>query len=142
MLLLPRVGTMMTGQSRWLWEFKRAPNNSEIKMNYNLRWVLRVFSSCSMQALLFMAVPGLLIVGASLAAECMLFSVLAQKLGHMGFVALQHVKSSCTRDQIHGPCIGRWILIHCTTREVPEKELLPRVQLPHTSCQAPPTNHL
>ena len=77
-----------------------------------------------MQALLFMAVPGLLIVGASLAAECMLFSVLAQKLGHMGFVALQHVKSSCTRDQIHGPCIGRWILIHCTTREVPGQYIL------------------
>lgn len=34
MLLLPRIRTMMKGQSRWLWEFKRAPNNSEIKINY------------------------------------------------------------------------------------------------------------
>ena len=93
-------------------------------MNYNLRWVLQVFSSRGVQVLLFMAVPGLLIVGASLAAECMLFSVLAQKLGHVGFAALQHVKSSCTRDQIHGPCIGRWILIHCTTREVPGQYIL------------------
>ena len=30
----------------------------------------------------------------------------------------RHVESSCTRDRTHIPCIGRWILIHCTTREV------------------------
>ena len=28
--------------------------------------------------------------------------------------------SSLTRDQTHIPCIGRWILNHCTTREVPQ----------------------
>ena len=27
--------------------------------------------------------------------------------------------SSWTRDQTHVPCIGRWILNHCATREVP-----------------------
>ena len=40
-----------------------------------------------MKAVLFLAMPGLLTAVASLAAECMLFSVLAQKLGHMGLVA-------------------------------------------------------
>ena len=37
---------------------------------------------------------------------------------HMHLVALRHVESSWTRDQTHVPCIGRQILIHCTTREV------------------------
>ena len=32
---------------------------------------------------------------------------------HTGLVALCHVDSSLTKDHI-----GRWILIHCTTREV------------------------
>ena len=36
----------------------------------------------------------------------------------MGLVALQHVKSSRTRDGTHVPCIDRQILIYCTTREV------------------------
>ena len=35
-----------------------------------------------------------------------------------GLVALQHAKFSRTRDWIHVPCVGRQILIHCTTREV------------------------
>ena len=37
----------------------------------------------------------------------------------MDLVALQHVGSSRTRDWTCVPCIGRWILNHCTTREVP-----------------------
>ena len=36
-----------------------------------------------------------------------------------GLVALQHVGSSPPRDRTRVPCIGRWILIDCTTREVP-----------------------
>ena len=28
------------------------------------------------------------------------------------------MRSSQTRDQTHIPCTGRWILNHCTTREV------------------------
>ena len=35
-----------------------------------------------------------------------------------GLVAPQHVGSSRTRAQTRAPCIGRWILNHCTTREV------------------------
>ena len=37
----------------------------------------------------------------------------------MGLVVLSHVGSSQTRAQTHVPCIGRQILNHCTTREVP-----------------------
>ena len=36
---------------------------------------------------------------------------------HTGLVALQHVGSSGTRAQTCVPCIGRWILNHCTNRE-------------------------
>ena len=35
-----------------------------------------------------------------------------------GLVAPWHVESSQTRDQAHVSYIGRWILIHWTTREV------------------------
>ena len=34
-----------------------------------------------------------------------------------GLVALWHVGSSWTKDQVCVPGIGRWILMHCTTRE-------------------------
>ena len=37
----------------------------------------------------------------------------------MGLVVLQHILSSRTRDRTHVPCVGRWILTHWTTREVP-----------------------
>ena len=33
-----------------------------------------------------------------------------------------HVESSWPRDQTHIPCIDRWILIHCASRKVPEKQ--------------------
>ena len=40
-------------------------------------------------------------------------------LWHMGLVALRHVGSPQTRDRTHFPCVGRWILNHWITREVP-----------------------
>ena len=43
----------------------------------------------------------------------------AQWLWHMGLIALQHVGSSRIRDQTHVSCIGRQILYHWATREVP-----------------------
>ena len=43
----------------------------------------------------------------------------AQQLWRTGLVAPWHVGSSQTRDRAHVPCIGRQILNHCTTREVP-----------------------
>lgn len=69
-------------------------------------------------------------------------STQARELWLLGFAAHLHAESSQTRDQTHVPRIGRQILIHCITREVPEKELLPRAQWSHTNRQAPPTNPL
>ena len=43
----------------------------------------------------------------------------AQQLWCTGLVALWHVGSSRTRDQTPVPCVGRQILNHCATREVP-----------------------
>ena len=43
----------------------------------------------------------------------------AQQLWHTGFVAPRHVGSSWTRARTRVPCIGRRILNHCATREVP-----------------------
>ena len=43
----------------------------------------------------------------------------AQQLWCMGLDAPWHVGSSRTRDQTRVPCVGRRILNHCTTREVP-----------------------
>ena len=37
--------------------------------------------------------------------------------GTRALVAPQHVESSWTRDRTHVLCTGRWILIHCATRE-------------------------
>ena len=37
----------------------------------------------------------------------------------MGLVAPRHVGSSRTRARTRVPCIGRWILNHCATREAP-----------------------
>ena len=52
----------------------------------------------------------------------------AQQLWHTGLVSLRHVGSSWTRDQTCVPCIGRGILNHWTTREVPRhKCILPKV---------------
>ena len=45
-----------------------------------------------------------------------LSSCSSRSLEH-GLSSLRHVESSRTRDRTFVPCIGRWILIHCTTRE-------------------------
>ena len=45
-------------------------------------------------------------------------------LWHPDLVTPQHEPSSQTGDQTHIPCIGRQILIHWTTREVPENMFL------------------
>ena len=42
-----------------------------------------------------------------------------QQLWHTDLVAPQDVGSSWTRAQTHVPCVGRWILNHCATREAP-----------------------
>ena len=43
----------------------------------------------------------------------------AQQLWCTGLVALRHVGSSWIRARTRVPCIGRWILNHCATREAP-----------------------
>ena len=52
-----------------------------------------------------------------------------QWLGCTGFVALWLVGSSQTRDQTCVPCIGKWILNHCTSREVPGLNLSKELNL-------------
>ena len=36
---------------------------------------------------------------------------------HMGLIVPWHIESFWTKAQICVPCIGRWILIHCTSRK-------------------------
>ena len=43
----------------------------------------------------------------------------AQQLWRLGLVAPRQVGSSWIRDRSRVPCIGRWTLSHCATREVP-----------------------
>ena len=69
------------------------------------------FSSCGEQVLLFVVVRGLL-------------TAQSQQLWHTGLVAPQHVGSSGTRAQTCVPCIGRQVLNHCTTREVPNTKYI------------------
>ena len=72
-----------------------------------------LLSSCGKLGLLpVVAVLRLLTVVASLVAEPGHASLWA-----VGLVALWHVGSSWIRET-HVPCIGRWILNHCSTREV------------------------
>ena len=85
-----------------------------------------------------------------------MLSLIAESRGYSslwcsGLVALQHVKSSWTRNQTHAPCI-----IHCTTREVPQwhsglqvlcdsqqvKELSPKCPKALTMCVNSSPMHL
>ena len=52
----------------------------------------------------------------------------AQQLWHIGLVAPQHTGSSCTRARNCVTCIGRQILNHSTTREVPRYILEKKVR--------------
>ena len=101
-----------------------------------LHCYVRAFSSCGERGLLFVAVRGLLIVVASLCCRAWALGAQAQQLWLvgsraqvqqlwcMGLVAPRHVGSSWTRARTRVPCIGRWILNHCTTSEVPRMLLL------------------
>ena len=111
----------------------------------------QAFSSCGERGLLFVAVRWLLIAVASPAAEHGLqvhglqqlwhagSKVQAQQLWCTGLVAPRHVGSSRTRARTRVPCIGRRILNHCTTREVPlvrfKASLNPWPGLPSSSIQ-------
>ena len=56
-------------------------------------------------------------VGATLLAVHGLQACGLQQLWCTGLVAPRHVGSSQTRSRTRVPCIGRWILNHCTTSE-------------------------
>jgi hypothetical protein len=68
---------------------------------------------------IFVTACGLLISGFSCCGARVLGHNGLQELCRVGLVALWHVKYSWTRDRIPVPCIGRHILTHCATREVP-----------------------
>ena len=103
-----------------------------------LCWWAWAHSSGGKWGLLFVAVHRLLIAVPSLVVEHRLTSrasvVAIHRLGVVahglqswgsvlkvqGLVVLWNVQSSQTRNQTHVSCIGRRILIHCTTREVQE----------------------
>ena len=103
-----------------------------------LRCCAWAFSSCGEQGLRFVAVGGFslrwLLLLQSTGSRRTGFSsrgtraqqlwllgsrAQAQQLWRMGLVALWHVGSSRTRARTHVPYIGRRILNHCATREVP-----------------------
>ena len=95
-------------------------------------------SHCSELGLLFLVVRRLLIAVASI-LEHWASGAAARGLGSFHLQALEHRLSICgattqlpqgmwnlpqTRDQTHILCIGRHILILCTTREVLKKDIL------------------
>ena len=68
-------------------------------------------------------VCGRLIAVASLIVwdlECWLSSCLRLVPQHVELLVPRHVEPFWTRQRILVPCIGRWILIHFATREVPK----------------------
>ena len=115
---------------------------------------MRSLSCCGEWGLLFIAVRGLLIAVASPVAESLIsrpvgfssYNMWAQLLGCMGLVSPWHVGSSQTSNQTHVSCIGRRILIHWTTREVPGDILdsspssMPYISFISESCLLCPEN--
>ena len=83
-----------------------------------LRCCTQPFSSWGEWRPLFVAVHGLLTAVASLVAEHKLLGVRASGVWCTGLVATRLVGSSQTKDWTCASCTGRWILIHCTTREI------------------------
>ena len=57
----------------------------------------------------------------------------AQSLWLLGLVVPRHVESSRIKNGSHVPCIGKQILTHCTTREVPPSTLDVHQTLPMLS---------
>ena len=95
----------------WLcWVFVAARGLSLVAASggYSLLWC----AGFSLQWLLLLQSTGSRCTGFS---SCVRW---AQQLWRTGLVAPRHVGSSPTRDRTRVPCIGRWILNHCTTREV------------------------
>jgi len=93
-----------------------------------MHWVFFAFaqvfsSSCGKQGLLFVAGHGSRALGLS---SC----------GTGVSVAHRHVESFQISDQTCVACIDRQILIHCTTREVPDWVLMANTFLPRILVKA------
>ena len=88
-----------------------------------LHWLFGCYSwassSCGKWGPPLLLVCQLLTAVPFLVAEHLPWAPGLQYLRHTGLVALRPVGSSPTRNQTSVPCIGRWILNHWTTREVP-----------------------
>ena len=81
-----------------------------------LRFCARALSSCGKWGPLFITVRGPLTIAAS-RCGAQAPDAQAQQLWLTGPVAPRHVGSSQARARTRVPCIGRWILNHCATRE-------------------------
>ena len=79
----------------------------------------RAFSSCGGQGLLPSCGAWAYPCGVLARRGARALGFQAQQLWHTGLVAPWHVISSWTKDRICIPCIGRQILNHWTSREVP-----------------------
>ena len=89
-------------------------------LNISISFFLTALSLCHCTwAFSICGQPGLLLLQSTGSRMCRL-----QWLWFMGSVAPQHVESSQTRDLAHVPCIGRQVLNHWTTREVPVSILM------------------
>ena len=87
-------------------------------------WLLWVFiaaqavSGCGKKGLFSVVMRGLLTVVTSLVGEHRFQALGLHWLWCTGFSCSAVCRSSRPRDRTRVPSIGRWILIHCTTREV------------------------
>ena len=108
------------------WELTRNANPQDPGQMSQKIWgwgpAIFIYLSIYLDIYLFMAALGLSCCTRAL-ASLLLWSTgsraQAQQLWRTGLVALWHAGSSQSRDRTHVPCIGRQILNHCTTREVP-----------------------
>ena len=119
-----------------IWIQVSLPPESKLFLSFflvalGLRCWMQAFSSCRRWGLLFTSLHGFLIpwllLLQSTGSRHAAFSGCGswtldpgtQWLWLMGLVSWVHVGSSQTRDLTLVPCIGRRILIHCVTWEVP-----------------------
>ena len=87
-----------------------------------LRFCARAFSSCGKRGPLFITVRGPLIIVASLVVEHRLQTRRLSNCGSRAQLLRGMWDHSQTRARTRVPCIGRWILNHCATRETPWAE--------------------
>ena len=126
--ILPLDFKLHEGKDLYLFIFKLVLFYFNILfISFCLCWVF--IAACRLSLLVvswgysLVATLSLLVAVASLAAQALGLRLSSCSTQHL--VASWHVGSSQTRDQTCGPCIGRWILNHWTSREVPGVLSLP-----------------